>query len=141
MATKVPAKKRPTNRKSASLFFKSFYEFVPIDNVPFLPKAMRGIYALYQQDGAGFLNLTYVGMTGGGAKGRLGSHVESKNGQWSHCSVFEVWDNIGREQIEELEALFRHTLRKDANASGLNIQRGSAIFRKLKRETAERSGA
>jgi hypothetical protein len=99
---------------------------------------MRGIYALYQQDDAGFLNLAYVGMTGGGTKGRLGSYAETKSGLWSHCSVFEVWDNIGRDQIVELEALFRHALRRDSNASALNIQKGSAIFRRLKKETSAR---
>ena len=80
-------------------------------------------------------------MTGGGAKGRLGTHAGSKSGLWSHCSVFEVWDNIGRDDIAELEALFRHALRRDANASGLNVQKGSSIFRRLKRETAQRSAA
>lgn len=141
MATSPSKGKRTSDRKSTSLFFKSFYEFVPASQMSGLPSGMRGLYALYQEDKAGKLNLAYVGMTGNGAKGRLGKHTESKAGSWSHCSVFEVWDNITQSQIEELEALFRHSLRKDATASALNIQKGSAMFRRLRDETIKRSTA
>ena len=140
-AQKKTKKKASLSRKSTSLFFKSFYEYVPAAHIQTLPKAIRGIYALYQQDETGKLNLAYVGMTGRGAKGRLGTHAETKFGQWSHCSLLEVWDNVTREQIEELEALFRHTLRRDANANSLNIQKGSAVFHRLKRETEARNAA
>lgn len=103
---------------------------------------MRGLYALYQEDDAGFLNLMYVGMTDAGAKGRIGTHSrsESKAQRWTHCSVLEVWDNITKEQIAELEALFRHTLRRDATANPLGIQRGSAIFGKLAKQTKVQVG-
>lgn len=127
-------------RKSASLYFKSFHEFVPVSEISALPKLMRGLYALYQEDEKGFKNLMYVGMTDGGAKGRIGRHTGGKKtGLWSHCSVFEVWDNITQEQIEEIEALFRHALRRDASANALNVQKGSAIFRRLKKETSARA--
>ena len=126
-------------RKSTSLFFKSFYEYVPLTEVADLPKGMRGIYALYREEGSS-RNLMYVGMTAGGAKGRLDRHSGGKKtGLWSHCSVFEVWDNITEEQIAELEALFRHALRLDSTANGLNIQKGSGIFRNLKKETKARA--
>jgi hypothetical protein len=125
-------------RESASLYFKNFFEFVPVDEISSLPKKIRGLYALYEKDEEGYYNLRYVGMTDGGAKGRLNKHSIAKSGKWSHCSVYEVWDNVTQEQIRELEALFRHTLRLDATASGLNIQRGSAIFRRLKKETLAR---
>jgi len=123
---------------STSLLFKSFFEFVPLKDVSSLPWRIRGIYALYKQDG-NFMNLMYVGMTDSGAKGRLMSHKGKKEGLWTHCSVYEVWDNITQDQIAELEALFRHTLRKDSSASGLNIQKGASIFRRLKRETIART--
>ena len=122
-------------RKSVSLLFKSFHEYVPLDRIKDLKPGMRGIYALYQEVGKS-RNLMYVGMTDGGAKGRIGRHsAGKKTGLWSHCSIFEVWDNITQEQIDELEALFRHALRLDDSASSLNIQKGSAIFRRLKKET------
>lgn len=121
-------------RTSTSLLFKSFYEFIPAEDLQNLPKKMRGVYALYKQDGK-FFNLMYVGMTDSGAKGRLINHNRAKNGAWTHCSVFEVWDNITTEQIKELEALFLHVLRKDATANSLNIQKGSSVFSALHRET------
>ena len=42
---------------------------------------------------------------------------------WTHCSVYEVWDNITQEQVEELEGLFRHIYRKDIAANQLNAQK------------------
>lgn len=140
-AKKKIQRKTSVTRKSTSLLFKSFYEYVRAEDIQSLPRAIRGIYALYQQDENGKLNLAYVGMTSSGAKGRLGKHAESKFGRWSHCSVLEVWDNVTREQIQELEALFRHTLRRDANASSLNVQKGSVVFHRLKRETEARNAA
>jgi len=126
-------------RQATSLLFKSFHEFVSADEISSLPKKIRGLYALYRKEKNDCMNLMYVGMTDAGAKGRLFSHSKgSKVDQWTHCSVYEVWDNITQEQIAELEALFRHTLRKDAAASSLNVQRESAIFRKLRQETAKR---
>ena len=124
-------------RESTSLLFKAFHEFVPIDKVQNLPRKMRGIYALYQADPPDARNLVYVGMTDAGAKGRIGKHAgaEAKVGKWSHCSVFEVWDNITQEQIEELEALLRHMLRKDSSANSLNIQKGSKTFAALRKQT------
>ena len=86
-------------RTSTSLLFKSFHEFVPAEEISKLPKKMRGIYALYKKDKE-FFNLMYVGMTDSGAKGRILSHSKSKAEGWSHCSVFEVWDNITLEQIQ-----------------------------------------
>ena len=127
-------------RSSTSLLFKSFYEFVPVEDLRNLPKRMRGIYALYKQEGT-FFNLMYVGMTDAGAKGRLSSHGKKKAEAWTHCSVFEVWDNITLEQIKELEALFLQVLRKDATANSLNIQKGSSVFRALKKETNSRGAS
>jgi len=67
----------------------------------------------------------------GGMRGRLMSHSKSKRKthQWTHFSVFEVWDNIREDEVAELEGLFRHIYRRDAQANALNIQRG---YKKLK---------
>lgn len=128
-------------RESTSLLFKAFYEFVPAGEVSSLPKAMRGLYALYKEDEAGRLNLVYVGMTDAGAKGRLFKHnAGAKLGKWTHCSVYQVWDNITLEQIKEQEAFLRHMLRKDAAANSLAKQKGSATFWKLKRQTSAAAG-
>ena len=123
-------------RQSTSLLFKRFVEYLPASDVETLPPGIRGIYALYQGDQSGHRNLMYVGMTAGGAKGRIHRHSAGKKAdKWTHCSVFEVWDNITDEQIRELEALLRHLLRLDATASSLNLQRGSSIFRRLRKES------
>jgi hypothetical protein len=65
----------------------------------------------------------------GGIRGRLKGHRRKKVGLWSHCSIFEVWDNIRDDEIVELEGLFRHIYKKDSRANKLNKQRG---FKKLK---------
>ena len=126
-------------RQSTSLLFKNFYEYLPIERALELPQKMRGLYVLYMTDGKNGMSIVYVGMTDSGAKGRILKHrFGKKEGLWTHCSVYEVWDNITQEQIAELEALFRHVLRKDSAASSLNVQKGSAIFRDLKDETSRR---
>ena len=136
-------------RDSTSLLFKAFHEFVTVEKLSSLPKEMRGIYALYQAEPPEYrnsdydskarppmyLNLVYVGMTDAGAKGRIGRHAGSKKEAWSHCSIFEVWDNITQEQIVELEALLRHMLRRDSAANSLNIQKGSGTFAALRKQT------
>jgi hypothetical protein len=55
---------------------------------------------------------------------------EAKRDLWTHFSVFEVFDNVRGEEIEELEGLLRHIYRRDARANRLNVQRG---FKKLAR--------
>jgi hypothetical protein len=110
-------------------------EFIPRDKIKSFARGLRGIYVLYQHEPRrNKYNVLYVGMatTGrrGGIRGRLWNHHEKKGRTWSHFSVFEVWDNIRQEEIAELEGLFRHLYRKDAQANQLNVQKG---FRKLRR--------
>jgi hypothetical protein len=66
----------------------------------------------------------------GGIRGRLWNHHQKKGALWTHFSLFEVWDNIRDEEIQELEGLFRHIYRRDTRANRLNVQRG---FKKLRR--------
>ena len=99
---------------------------------------MRGIYVLYHQGEGKAMNVVYVGMARGeesGAKGRLSKHKKEKSDLWTHCSVFEVWDNIFPEQVEELEGLFRHLYRRDENANKLNKQKAYAPLTKLSKAT------
>ncbi len=73
-------------------------------------------------------DVRYIGMSRGylGIKRRLRSHIKSKRKgkEWTHFSVFEVWDNVTDQEIVELEGFARHIYRRDTIASGLNIQRG-----------------
>lgn len=108
-------------------------EYLPIDDILQFPRGIRGIYVLYKHKTRfNTFDVVYVGMTkageGGGVRGRLRKHKKRKSGLWSHCSVYEVWDNIRDEEIVELEGLFRHIYRYDSRANSLNVQRG---FKKI----------
>ncbi|MGE0278872.1 MAG: GIY-YIG nuclease family protein [Nitrospiraceae bacterium] len=108
-------------------------EYISRDSIDALPRGLRGIYVLYQyRSRTKKYDVVYVGMARagrlGGIKGRLKSHRKNKAGMWSHCSVFEVWDNIREEEVEELEGLFRHIYRRDSGANKLNTQRA---FKKM----------
>jgi len=111
-------------------------EYIELDDINLLPLGMRGIYVLYKdRPRADKRDVVYVGMAvggRGGIRGRLKSHRRHKEGLWSHCSVFEVWDNIRDDEIIELEGLFRHIYRYDTRANKLNKLRG---FKKLKSVT------
>ena len=78
--------------------------------------------------------MVYVGMTGagrqGGIRSRLYTHRRKKGAMWTHCTVFEVWDNITDAEVTELEGLFRQIYSKDSSANKLNVQKS---FKKLKR--------
>jgi hypothetical protein len=111
---------------------KRMAEFQPIENVKHVPRKRRGIYVLYRRrmrGGKEYFNVVYVGMARSGMQGRLKTHQRKKDGLWTHFSVYEVWDNIRDEEIEELEGLFRFIYRKDSGANALNVQRN---FKKAK---------
>ena len=111
---------------------KNSVEYCTRKDTSSVPPRTRGIYVLYKY-GHHFdsYNVVYVGMAGGenaGVRGRLKSHLRSKGDQWTHFSVYQVWDNIREEEVRELEGLFRHLYRYDHRANKLNKQRG---FKKL----------
>jgi len=117
---------------------KSVLEFQPIDKIKLVPIKTRGIYALYHLDEEGSYNLVYIGMARGknsGIRGRLASHSKRKRDLWTHFSMFEVWDNIRKDEIEELEGLFRHLFRFDATANRLNKQKGYKKLGRLRKTT------
>jgi hypothetical protein len=109
---------------------------MPVADIHRLPPGLRGIYVLYlyvspRSGRRSRYEVVYVGMaTTGGIRSRLRSHRRSKRDLWTHCSVFEVWDNIRDEEVAELEGLFRHLYRHDSAASALNKQRS---FKAMKR--------
>ena len=97
-----------------------------------VPRSVRGVYVLYRYRRYNdSFNVVYVGMAGAdkaGVRGRLKRHIKTKDREWTHFSVFQVWDNISENEVKELEGLFRHIYRWDARANKLNKQRG---FKKL----------
>ena len=121
---------------------KRCIEYLPIDRILEVPKGVRGIYVLYQyKPRQSKYDVVYVGMTtageGGGVRGRLRSHKRRKPGLWTHCSIFEAWDNIRDDEIVELEGLFRHIYHHDSRANSLNIQRGFKKLAQVKDENLE----
>ena len=119
---------------SALRLVKRWQPLVKQSDISTIPRELRGIYVLYRyRRGTESYNVVYVGMAGagrgGGIRGRLNTHRRKKGKLWSHFSIFEVWDNITREELVELEGLFRQIYKEDSRANKLNVQKS---FRKLK---------
>jgi hypothetical protein len=119
-------------------FIKRSAEFLDREEASRLKHQLRGNYVLYKkappEQGKDKFDVRYVGMSAGrrGMAGRLYGHKRSRRrgNEWTHFSVFEVWDNVTDQEIAELEGLARHIFRKDPTAKRtLNIQRG---FKKLR---------
>jgi hypothetical protein len=79
-------------------------------------------------------DVVYIGIAAGtktaSVQGRLRTHLRRKGDLWTHFSIYEVWDNIREDEIQELEVIFRHIYRLDTRANRLNKQR---TFKKLKK--------
>jgi hypothetical protein len=97
-----------------------------------IPKGVRGIYALHkeryvlnkQHRRVKKYDVVYIGMTttGSGLRARLDRHARSTKKDWTHFSMFVVWENIRDEEIGEMEGLFREIYRKDKRANKFNKQ-------------------
>jgi len=114
-------------------FFKRIAEFVPRSQRDVIPDNTRGIYALLKKERGGNFDVVYIGCSAGTVAGiwaRMQLHHKTKI-RWTHFSVFEVHDNISREEIRELEALFLQIYRKDRRANGLNRQLRHGRFGKI----------
>lgn len=98
----------------------------------------RGIYVLYQMDkitpqkDKQKYQVVYIGMADSDIAKRLRSHNRSKRKKWTHFSVYSVWPNITKDEILELESLFRHIYRRSINANVFNLQRGSNAIRDVR---------
>lgn len=116
-------------------FVKRFAEFQSRTEIKKIPPNTRGIYALLKHHPRlEKFDVVYIGMAGGKAAGihsRLKNHARSKSkcNLWTHFSVFEVMDHLKRDEILELEGLFRQIYWKDKRANKLNKQKQ---FSKLK---------
>ena len=109
---------------------KSWVRYQPRSEVKLTPYKTRGLYVLYEKKGAKDFNVVYIGVAGlgksggGGMRGRLESHA-SRIANWTHFSLFEVHDNIMREEIRELESLLLGIFRYDSRIHLANAQKGS----------------
>jgi hypothetical protein len=123
--------------------FKRCVEFRPRQEYADIPRGVRGIYALLRwRPRLRRYDVVYVGMARTGVRARLRSNVNSqrKREVWTHFSVFEVFDNVRGEEIEELEGLLRHIYRRDSRANRLNVQRAFAKLRRIRSQHLEDLG-
>ena len=114
-------------------FFKNVFECVPRSRRDDIPDNTRGIYALLKKQTGGKFDVVYIGCsaaTRAGIWSRMKAH-DKKKADWTHFTIFEVHDNISREEIRELEALFLHIYRKDRRANELNRQLRHGRFGKI----------
>lgn len=118
---------------------KNVLEFIPKEEIERVPIETRGIYALYHyRKKVSAYDLVYIGMARGektGIRGRLRQHLKHKKDLWTHFSAFEVWDNISKNEVEELEGLFRHLFRFDSKANRLNQQKSYSKLGRLRKES------
>jgi hypothetical protein len=138
----IAAKNKPRISKimpsSVCRFIKQVAEFRPREDVDDVPTNTRGIYALLKKRGRKSCDVVYIGCSAAklsGIHSRLRSHCRSKRLQWTHFSVFEVHDNITREEVRELEGMFLHIYRKDTVANKLNRQLRFRNFTKIRRSS------
>lgn len=122
---------------------KNCAEFLTKDDIKNIPPLTRGIYALLRyRKKLHMYDVVYIGMVGGtkgaGIRGRLRVHKRKKGNLWTHCSIFEVWDNIREEEVRELEGILRHIFRKDSHANKLGIQRSFKKLSKARRESQKK---
>jgi hypothetical protein len=120
------------------------FEFAPQDEYLIVPPATRGIYVLYRrrrsprgssQTGRRF-DVVYIGLADVSVRRRLRAHIRRKGSEWTHFSVFEVWDNIRQDEIAELEGLLRHIYRFDFHANRLNLAKGYNKLGDVRRQAA-----
>jgi hypothetical protein len=101
-----------------------------------LPKGIRGIYALHAKKTNERFDVVYIGMAHSrrGIKSRLAAHVRSKRKgpQWTHFSLFEVWDNLSQQEIRGLEGLVHEIYAKDTHANKLGKQRRAREIRSVR---------
>lgn len=106
-------------------------EFRPRAQIDDLRRGLRGIYILLEQTQTRTKNrldryqVVYIGMSNTDVRRRLKKHTKSKKkrSEWTHFSVYQVFDNLTREDVAELEGLLRTVYRKDKSANRLNLQK------------------
>jgi hypothetical protein len=115
---------------------KNWRRYAKRSEIGDVPRITRGVYVLYREIRGSF-EVSYIGVAGlklganSGVASRLRGHNRHKK-DWSHFSVFEVHDNVTREEIRELEILLLGIFRDDQRIGLLNVQLGSSSLRKVR---------
>src|SRR5882762_9568002 len=110
---------------SPTKFIERCAQWIPKSEAHLIPSGTRGVYALLHfHRRINKYDVVYIGMApSGGIRSRLRSHKRSDTKIWTHFSIFEVWNNVGENEVEELEGLFREIYRKDQRANRFNRQK------------------
>lgn len=105
-------------------------EHRPRAEIPSIPRGIRGIYVLLEEipkrrTRENMYDVAYIGMSNSSVRARLKIHAKSggKKKRWTHFSIYQVFDNIRKEEIGELEGILRAIYRKDSRANRLNLQK------------------
>lgn len=126
-------------QQSPLRLIKRWRQYGERETVSDVPPITRGVYVLYRED-AGHYEVSYIGVGGlsvdakSAVTSRLKSHVRHKE-DWTHYSVFEVHDNVTRDEIRELEALLLGIFRDDHRIKLTNTQLGSNNLRQIRVNT------
>jgi hypothetical protein len=124
-------------KQSILRLIKRWKRYQPKDSWSTVPKNTRGLYVLYRNTSGDHFEVVYIGVAGlgqtggGGVRSRLKSHV-TRIKNWTHYSVFEVHDNVTREEIRELESLLLGMFRHDPRIQLTNKQKGSKKLYQLR---------
>jgi hypothetical protein len=108
-----------------------------------IPHVTRGLYVLYKKTSKKEkYEVVYIGVGGvakdaakSGVSARVKEHEKTMK-EWTHYSFFEVHDNIGREEILELEGLLLRIFRHDPRIELDNVQLGSNKLKALSKKAA-----
>ena len=117
---------------------KRWKRLEPREKLSSIPPYTRGVYVLYKKVADKTFHVVYIGVAGlgvtggGGTRGRLKRHNKKDKEEWSHFSLFEVHDNITRDEIREIEALLLGIFRHDPRIKLTNKQRGSKKLSQLR---------
>ena|SRR5215472_6640911 len=124
-------------KQSPLRIVKRWKRYRPKEDIHGIPRDTRGFYVLYRKGRGDRWEVRYIGVSGLGERGRIDRRLRShrrKKTDWTHFSLFEVHDNITREEIRELEALLLQIFRHDPRIGLANVQKGSRAFSQLRRQ-------
>jgi|GEM_PF-563913 len=116
-------------------------EYCSREEIKIVPQNIRGIYVLFwYRPKLNKYDVVYIGMASNNIARRLRSHARSriKGEKWTHFSIFEVWENIGEDELRELEGILRHIYRRDTHANALNMQKSFKKIKKIRNNNLEK---
>jgi hypothetical protein len=94
-------------KQSLLRFIKRWKRYEPRKSWSHIPPHTRGVYALYSNGVPKEYRVVYIGVAGisvsggGGIRSRIKRH-DRKIKKWTHYSLYEVHDNVTRDEIREM---------------------------------------